>query len=94
VPLSLLANLRHPNPSVRPALARTGPPQAHLWDGAFLRGKGSKRPRGRQVYLGSYASEEAAARVYDAAALLFRARDAPINVSGRTEGAVHECSES
>ena len=41
---------------------------------------GSGRRGGEQVYLGVYASEEAAARAYDRAALHFYGADAHLNV--------------
>jgi hypothetical protein len=45
-----------------------------------LQGK-NKRSRGRQVYLGGYSDEEAAARTYDRAAIAFLGKKACTNVS-------------
>jgi hypothetical protein len=63
----------------------TGKWEAHLWDAAAPRknpGSGG-RARGRQVYLGGYATEEAAARAYDRAALAYWGEEATLNVSVR-----------
>ena len=56
--------------------------QAHLWDGNYVRQKKGNggRTRGRQVYLGGWASEEAAGTAYDLAALWFWGEDARLNV--------------
>lgn len=58
---------RPARPGICALMPRT---QAHLWDSNAERpGATGARRRGRQVYLGGYATEEAAARAYDLLAI-------------------------
>ncbi|KAL6755206.1 hypothetical protein V8C86DRAFT_2682524 [Haematococcus lacustris] len=55
--------------------------EAHLWDSSVPRKTKGKRgrTRGKQVYLGSFATDEEAARAYDRAALTFWGDSAQLN---------------
>ncbi|XP_034703611.1 ethylene-responsive transcription factor WRI1 [Vitis riparia] len=55
----------------------TGRFEAHLWDKSSWNDISNKR--GRQVYLGAYYNEEAAARTYDLAALKYWGPTTPLN---------------
>ncbi|XP_061350250.1 ethylene-responsive transcription factor WRI1-like [Gastrolobium bilobum] len=55
----------------------TGRFEAHLWDKTSWNSIQNKK--GRQVYLGAYESEEAAARTYDLAALKYWGKKATLN---------------
>ncbi|XP_030551048.1 ethylene-responsive transcription factor WRI1 [Rhodamnia argentea] len=55
----------------------TGRFEAHLWDKSSWNNTQNKK--GRQVYLGAYDSEEAAARTYDLAALKYWGPDTILN---------------
>ncbi|XP_031374953.1 ethylene-responsive transcription factor WRI1 isoform X2 [Punica granatum] len=57
----------------------TGRFEAHLWDKSSWNNVQNKK--GRQVYLGAYDSEEAAARTYDLAALKYWGPDTTLNFS-------------
>eukprot|EP00951_Prasinocladus_malaysianus_P022560 scaffold189508_cov40-Prasinocladus_malaysianus.AAC.1 len=61
----------------------TGRFEAHLWDSSVPRERKNNKGRrkGKQVYLGGWASEEEAARAYDRAALRFWGDSATLNVS-------------
>jgi hypothetical protein len=74
------------HPLTHPTTARhrhTGKWEAHLWDSEAPRKTGTTggRTRGRQVYLGGYATEEDAAHAYDKAALAYWGDTATLNVS-------------
>uniref|UniRef100_A0ACD5Y9U1 Uncharacterized protein n=1 Tax=Avena sativa TaxID=4498 RepID=A0ACD5Y9U1_AVESA len=56
----------------------TGRFEAHLWDKNTW-SEPQRKKKGRQVYLGAYGGEEAAARAYDLAALKFWGRDTILN---------------
>ncbi|XP_052192210.1 ethylene-responsive transcription factor WRI1-like [Diospyros lotus] len=55
----------------------TGRFEAHLWDKSSWNGIQNKR--GRQIYLGAYHDEEAAAHTFDLAALKYWGAAAPLN---------------
>lgn len=57
----------------------SGKYEAHLWDSS-CRMEGRRR-KGRQVYLGSYDTEEKAARSYDVAALKYWGQNTKLNFS-------------
>lgn len=59
----------------------TGKYEAHLWDASVIRkGKNRRgRHRGKQIYLGSFNSELAAARTFDMAAICYWGDDAFTN---------------
>ncbi|KAL6570312.1 hypothetical protein OROMI_014826 [Orobanche minor] len=57
----------------------TGRYEAHLWDKNSW--NQSQRKRGKQVYLGAYNDEGAAARAYDLAALKYWGQDTILNFS-------------
>uniref|UniRef100_A0ACD6AKL6 Uncharacterized protein n=1 Tax=Avena sativa TaxID=4498 RepID=A0ACD6AKL6_AVESA len=56
----------------------TGRFEAHLWDKNTW-SESQRKKKGRQVYLGAYGVEEAAARAYDLAALKYWGRDTILN---------------
>ncbi|CAM0912557.1 unnamed protein product [Alopecurus aequalis] len=56
----------------------TGRFEAHLWDKNTW-SEPQRKKKGRQVYLGAYGGEEAAARAYDLAALKYWGRDTILN---------------
>lgn len=61
---------------------QTGKFEAHLWDATVIR-KGKERrgrKRGKQIYLGGFNDELAAARTYDMAAICFWGDSAVTNV--------------
>jgi len=61
---------------------QTGKFEAHLWDATVIR-KGKERrgrKRGKQIYLGGFGDELAAARTYDMAAICFWGDSAVTNV--------------
>ncbi|KAG1678890.1 hypothetical protein FOA52_003558 [Chlamydomonas sp. UWO 241] len=59
----------------------TGSWEAHLWDRNAQRGEGAKpgRRAGRQVYLGAFASEDAAGRAYDRASIVYYGQETKTN---------------
>lgn len=61
---------------------QTGKFEAHLWDATVIRrGKERRgRKRGKQIYLGGFTNELAAARTYDMAAICFWGDVAVTNV--------------
>ncbi|KAG0460911.1 hypothetical protein HPP92_021208 [Vanilla planifolia] len=60
----------------------TGRYEAHLWDKNYWNKAQNKK--GRQVYLGAYENEEAAARTYDLAALKYWGLDSILNFPAST----------
>lgn len=72
----------------------TGRWEAHLWDATAERAPGATRgrTRGRQVYLGGYVTEEAAARAFDVAALAFWGPAAALNFPSADYSAEVEAS--
>uniref|UniRef100_A0A453NCY4 AP2/ERF domain-containing protein n=1 Tax=Aegilops tauschii subsp. strangulata TaxID=200361 RepID=A0A453NCY4_AEGTS len=58
----------------------TGRFEAHLWDKNTWT-EPQRKKKGRQVYLGAYGGEEAAARAYDLAALKYWGRGTVLNFS-------------
>lgn len=62
----------------------TGRYEAHFWDAAFVNVTNKcGRSRGRQVYLGCYATAEEAASVVDLAMLKFRGEGAELNFKSK-----------
>ncbi|XP_022764673.1 ethylene-responsive transcription factor WRI1-like [Durio zibethinus] len=82
----LNATANSPNSGRRSSIYRgvtrhrwTGRFEAHLWDKSSWNNIQNKK--GRQVYLGAYDSEEAAARTYDLAALKYWGPETTLNFS-------------
>ena len=65
----------------------TGKFEAHLWDASVIRkGKNRRgRHRGKQIYLGSFNNELAAARTFDMAAICYWGDDTFTNVHAHSD---------